>query len=278
MIPFAFKVMIALALVPGYFQADLQAGPTAGAIGETWTLQVDGAERKALVYIPLKSGDGKCAVVFAFHGHGGNRNSAARTFHLHREWLDAITVYMEGLPTVTRLDPEGLRNGWQPDKGMNGDRDLHFFDAVFRKLRDSGRVDDKRIFAMGHSNGGAFTYLLWAERGDTFAAFAPAAAPGLLPLRRAKPKPALHIAGSADRIVPFISQQRTMAAVRRLNECDAAGKEWAPQCTRYESRKSAPFITLIHDGGHPLPSSAPSLIVKFFREIAAYPATKPADH
>ena len=52
-------------------------------------------------------------------------------------------------------------------------------------------MDDKRIYATAHSNGGGFTYLLWAARGERFAAFAPSgsAAPRLL--TRFKPKPVL---------------------------------------------------------------------------------------
>ena len=51
-------------------------------------------------------------------------------------------------------------------------------------LKKDYRVDEKRIYATGHSNGGGFTYLLWAARGDVFAAVAPcaAAAPRSAPL------------------------------------------------------------------------------------------------
>jgi polyhydroxybutyrate depolymerase len=65
---------------------------------------------------------------------------------------------------------------WQKTFGDQNDRDLKFFDAVLATLKKDCRIDEKRVYATGHSNGGAFTYLLWAARGDVFAAVAPCAA------------------------------------------------------------------------------------------------------
>jgi polyhydroxybutyrate depolymerase len=50
------------------------------------------------------------------------------------------------------------------------------FDAVLATLKIAYKVDEKQIYATGHSNGGGFTYLLWAARWDEFAAIAPCAA------------------------------------------------------------------------------------------------------
>ena len=72
-------------------------------------------------------------------------------------------------------DSVGRGAGSQASAGAQEDRDLKFFDAMLADLIKEGRVDERRVYATGHSNGGAFTYLLWAERGDVFAAFAPSA-------------------------------------------------------------------------------------------------------
>jgi polyhydroxybutyrate depolymerase len=141
---------------------------------------VDGVRREALVVIPEATADDQPApVVFVFHGHGGTSRQAARSFGLHTHWPEAIVVYPQGLPTPGRLtDPEGKRNGWQHAAGEQEDRDLKFFDAMLASLKSEHEIDEARIYSTGHSNGGGFTYLLWASRPDVFAAVAPSSAGG----------------------------------------------------------------------------------------------------
>ena len=230
----------------------------------TWT--IDGVEREALICLPSKQSESGVPVVFGFHGHGGNARNGVRKFGFQRYWPEAIAVYMQGLPTPGRLtDPEGKRTGWQHGAGDQNDRDLKFFDAVLTTLRKEHSIDDNRIFASGHSNGGGFTYLLWAERPDVFAAVAPSSASARR-IRFLKPKPAMHIAGRNDPLVRFAWQQRAMDAVREVNGCEQKGREWAENCTLYPSAKGTPFIAFIHPGGHKFPAEAPQLIVRFFKD------------
>src|SRR4051812_38371191 len=78
----------------------------------TWT--VGGVEREALVHVPTHFGPAGAPLVFAFHGHGGSDRQAARSFHLHDAWPDALVVYPQGLPTVGQLtDGSGKEAGWQ---------------------------------------------------------------------------------------------------------------------------------------------------------------------
>jgi len=127
------------------------------------------------------------------------------------------------------------------------------------------RVDEKRIYSTGHSNGGGFTYLLWAERGDVFAAVAPSAAVAVH-VNRLNPKPVLHLAGEEDTLVKYSWQQRMMTAERKLNGCAEEGKPYAPQTTLYPSATGTPVVTFIHPGGHQFHHDAPALIVRFFKE------------
>ena len=88
-------------------------------------------------------------VVFAFHGHGGSMQNAARSFGFHTLWPEAVVVYPQGLNTPDRLtDPEGKKPGWQSAAGDQGDRDLKFFDAVLKNLRQDYKVDSRRIYAI----------------------------------------------------------------------------------------------------------------------------------
>src|SRR5262249_8227617 len=80
----------------------------------SWT--VDGVARRALVFAPTApttAGGGKVPLVFAFHGHGGNMRGAARTMAFQEAWPEALVVYMQGLPTPSKIDPQGRLPGWQ---------------------------------------------------------------------------------------------------------------------------------------------------------------------
>ena len=229
--------------------------------------EVDGVRREALVHVPAKKSEAKVPLVFDFHGHGGTAKNAARTHHLHVTWPEAIVVYPQGLNTPGKLtDPDGKKPGWQSGPGDQKDRDLHFFDAVLASMKKDYPIDEKRIFATGHSNGGAFTYLLWAKRGDSFAAFAPVAAAAGPYFTEAKAKPLFHAASEKDPLVKFALQQRTLDRVKKLNECDPKGEEWAKGCLRYPSKIGTPVVIYLHDEGHRYPEAAPALIVKFFQE------------
>lgn len=245
------------------------AAAAAEGVRRTWT--VDGAEREAILYLPKPGPEGKpvaSPVVLAFHGHGGKATFVQRSMAFQEAWPEAVVVYPQGLLTKTRRDPEGGRAGWQNRPGEFGDRDLKLVDAIMASLRAEGWVDDTRVYATGHSNGGGFTYALWQARPELLAAVAPVAG-GTLAVRSLKPMPCMHVAGRADTIVPFAGQLLVMEAVRQLNGCDTAGTTWAKQCTLYPSKLGTPFIAMITDGGHQYQREAPALIVRFFKEQRA---------
>ena len=240
-----------------------------------WT--VDGVEREALVHIPAGA-KSPLPTVFAFHGHGGNSANAARSFRIHELWPEALVIYPQGLKTPGRLsDPEGKRSGWQHEVGDHGDRDFKFFDAMLKSLRAEGRLDERRVYATGHSNGGAFTYLLWANRGDVLAAVAPSGALHLRSAKQLKPKPALHVAGRNDAGVKFAWQEQMINAVLKVNGCDRDGTKDGEHLTRYASKIDAPVVTYIHDGGHRFPAEAPQLIVDFFKAHPPAATAAPAE-
>ena len=227
---------------------------------------VDGVTREALVHIPASAKSTYAPLIFGFHGHGGSMRNASTQYHFHVLWPEAIVVYPQGLNTAGKLtDPEGKKAGWQNGPGDQADRDLKFFDAMFASLTKDCKVDEKHVFSSGHSNGGGFTYLLWAARGEKFAAMAPSAAAATY-FTLLKPKPVLHVAGENDPLVKFAWQKLMMEKVREINQC-GEGKAWDldKNCTIYESKLGTPVITAIHPGTHTYPKEAPEVIVKFFK-------------
>lgn len=228
--------------------------------------QVDSVIREALLAVPPADTVSPAPVVFCFHGHGGSMRNAARQFHLHEEWPEAVCVYMQGLNTPGRLtDPEGKRAGWQHSAGEQQDRDLKFFDAVLASLRSEYRIDERRIHSTGHSNGGGFTYLLWKERGHLFASMAPSGAAQLRIRDELPPMPLLHIAGTNDPLVKYSWQKATIDAVKSRQQCGPE-QPWKAAAKICHSPLGTPVATLLTTQGHRFPPEAPALIAAFFRE------------
>lgn len=238
---------------------------------QTMDFTVDGVSRSALVYAPPGAKSEPLPVVFVFHGHGGTSRNALNTFGINRLWPEAISVYPQGLNTPGQLtDPDGVRSGWQKAVGDQGDRDLHFFDALLTQLKKDYPVDPRRIYCTGHSNGGGFTYLLWLARPDVFAAVAPCSGAARY-VTQLPPKPAMILGGQNDELVKFEWQEKMMEVVRRINGCDATGEPWQKVGTIYPSKSGTPVVTFTYPGGHSMDPAEPSLIVKFFQEHAIIP-------
>ena len=234
-------------------------------------LTVDGVARSGLVYTPPTARETPAPVVFVWHGHGGSALQIGRSIPMYKLWPEAISVYLQGLNTQGQLtDPEGKKSGWQHAAGAEGDRDLRLFDATLAYLKEHCKVDSRRIFSTGHSNGGGFTYLLWQTRPDVLCAVAPSAAASVrLTDTPFKPKPCMHIAGTQDPLVKFAWQEQAMAKVKEINQCEPEGTPWAQDCTLFPSKVGAPFVAFILPGGtHKFPEQAPPLITKFFQEQA----------
>jgi polyhydroxybutyrate depolymerase len=231
-----------------------------------WTIA--GVTRKALVYIPATAKTKPTPILFTYHGHGGSMQHMYDTRGFDKLWPEAIFICPQGLKTVGKLtDPEGNLPGWLMDAD-SVNRDLKFFDAMLATLQKDYKVDTKRIYATGHSNGGGFTYLLWAMRGDVFAAVAPSASVGGKLTTMLKPKPAMHIMGDADPLVKPEWQRLTCNYLLRLNKCEKTGKKLADYVTEYPSAIGTPFVWYDHPGGHIYPQEANQVVIDFFKRYA----------
>jgi polyhydroxybutyrate depolymerase len=232
----------------------------------TMEWKIAGVTRKALVYIPASAKTKLTPIIFTYHGHGGSMQHMYTTRRFDKLWPEAIFICPQGLKTPGALtDPEGNLPGWQ----MNTDstnNDLKFFDAMLKTLKSDYMVDDKRIYVTGHSNGGGFTYLLWATRGDVFAAVAPSASVAAKLMTMLKPKPAMHIMGEADPLVKPTWQRATCNYLLKLNKCQATGEKISEYTTQYPSAIGTPFVWYLHPGGHIYPEEANAVVIDFFKK------------
>ena len=239
-----------------------------GFVERTWT--VDGVRRTALVRVPAGVA-GQLAVVFGWHGHGGRSTHSATRWGYAEIDKTSVLVFPQGLPTVSPLvDKEGRMPGWQTTVESEGGRDIKLFDTILADLKKEHPVDERRIYSMGHSNGAAFSYLLWQARPEVIAAIGSVAGGLRGDSKSLPPMPVIHVAGEKDPLVKFTWQQATFAAVKRFNACAEEGKPWAKEgvldATIFASTKGAPLVTAIHSGGHEYAKGSTELIVRFFKE------------
>ena len=166
------------------------------------TLKVDGRDRSYLVHIPKKY-DGKTptAVVLALHGAAMNGPMMSVFCGLSKKAEEAgfIAVY----PGGTGM---GVFLTWNAGGRTGEDRadDVAYIRAALDDLGSVVKVDPKRVYATGMSNGGMMCYLLAAELSDRIAAVAPVA--GTMVIEKVDPKrpvPLIHFHGTADTFVTF---------------------------------------------------------------------------
>ena len=234
----------------------------------TRKVTVDNVVRTALVY-PGKDADSiPSPLVFVFHGFTGNSGNIARTTRLHEAWPEATVVYPQGLRTYSKRKQRNVP-AWQAELGMDGDRDLFFVDALLADLREAYRVDERRVYATGSSNGAMFCYILLAVRPAWFAAFAPVAGADDAVEYATVPRPVLIIHGKKDTTVRPEAAQHMRDVLLQLNGCGTAQRPWAPGYIGYEPCASGqPIIWHLHDGGHIWPPDATRQIVRFFKQHA----------
>lgn len=235
----------------------------------TRSLKMGEQERSYLVHVP-KGYDPKkpTLVVLALHGalmtgpmmapfSGLNKKADEESF---------VVIY-----------PSGLGMFWNAGsfrKGMGGKTDdVAFIGKVLDDLGTVVKVDEKRVYACGMSNGAMMCYRLAAELSDRIAAVAPVAGTSLIEeIKLKRPVPVLHFHGRKDTFVPFEGRGRSVDdAIQKwvkLNGCDEKlradvlskdGDEMKVTRKTYGSGKDGAEVVLvvIEGGGHTWPGMKP---------------------
>lgn len=261
---FFYYIITALIFVVATDDASAQ-----NTVPQTLTWTINGETRMAIAYLPPMAKSKPTAVIFAFHGHGGNMLNMYRTRGFDKLWPEAIFICPQGLATPGMLsDPQGKKSGWLMKDTSSLNRDLAFFDAMLKTLRTNYNIDNSKIYATGHSNGGGFTYLLWATRAKEFAAFAPTATAAGKLSDQLSPKPGLHLIGEADPLVKPIMQRLTYNTLLKVNGCANIGLKIDSNVTLYNGKNGNDIVIFSHAGGHEYPKKANPVIIDFFKKYS----------
>lgn len=177
------------------------------ATGEMGTITHDGIERRYRIHVPEGLDARRNApLLVVFHGGGGNAAVASRMGFTELADREKIVV----------LYPEATAGHW--NDGRKGELirekagkidDVGFVIALIEKVRGEYRIDAKRIYATGFSNGGMMSHRMAIERADVFAAIVPGiggiakemATPEKF--RPTEPISVMIIQGTEDPLVPY---------------------------------------------------------------------------
>ncbi len=188
---FALLTLVALAADP--------LGPG----DHTRTVKVGPLNREFVVHIPPKNETSKpMPVVLAFHGAGSNSRQTIGLTALNEKADQAgfIVVYPEG---------SGRFKTWNAGNCCGYARvtdvdDVAFVRAILDDLESAAKIDKRRVFATGISNGAMLCYRLASELSDRIAAIGPVS--GTMGTERCSPKrpvSVMHFHGTDDEFLPY---------------------------------------------------------------------------
>ena len=173
----------------------------------------DGLRREFFLYIPQSIGSKNNPVIFNFHGYSGQ----AQQFFNYTDLVEIsetngiILVYPQGalLNGVTHWN--AAPNGNISTLNKSSVDDLGFFNAMLEEINQDDLIDLKRVYAIGYSNGGFFSYFLACNTDNVLAAIGDVAGTMLVDTYNtcnpSNPIPVLNIHGTYDGVVPYNGNQ-----------------------------------------------------------------------
>lgn len=183
------------------------ATSTALAADSAGRLAVGGRERSYLLHLPPNYAQAAALpLVLVLHGGGGNASNAAMMSGMsaRADRAGFIVAYPNG--TGRRDDRlltwnAGNCCGQALDQGVD---DVGFIRMLIADLAGRYKVDSRRIYVTGMSNGGMMTYRVACELADVIAAAAPVAGALNPPeCRPGRPVPLIIFHGTADQHVLY---------------------------------------------------------------------------
>lgn len=160
-----------------------------------------------MLHVPrgYKSSRKALPVVLNFHGGGGSAQAQAKLSGMNRSANrnNFIVVYPNGTGGLAGVQTfnAGTCCGYASDNNIS---DVAFASAIIDDLIANYRVNRRRIYATGHSNGGMLAYRLACDLSERIAAVASVAGPlGMSDCHPTRPVSILHFHGTADKCAPI---------------------------------------------------------------------------
>jgi polyhydroxybutyrate depolymerase len=179
-------------------------GDALGSEGGELTITVDGAERDALVHMPV-SAEGEAQplpVVIGLHGYNGNPSFLAEYTGLTQKADESGFIAV--LPAGYGVPSEWHFAGYPSISPADTEHDVAFLDALVDRLVRSPCVDAERIYVIGHSMGGGMAEFYGCLRAARLAGIALVAAEHFeLPCQPSRPIAVIAFHAVDDPILPY---------------------------------------------------------------------------
>lgn len=173
------------------------------------SMTVAGYTRSYLLNLPPNYNDSSnFSLVIALHGFSGSASQMEQDYKLTSKSNSArfVIVYPEGVPSDGRFGFRTWNAGTCCDFAMQHNiDDVEFIRQLIQKLTATYKINPKKIYATGMSNGALMTYRLACELSQQLAAIAPVSGTMLTtqPCRPVRPVPVLHIHSALDTKIPY---------------------------------------------------------------------------
>lgn len=169
------------------------------------SFNLNGVERSYIVYIPANYNNTKSVpLVFNFHGYGMTASSQLNycDFRPVADTAGFIIVVPQG--TLLKDKTHWNVGGWTNESTAD---DIGFANAMIDTVSANYKIDSKRIYSTGFSNGGFFSFELACQLGNRIAAIGSVSG-SMTPetyknCNPSRPMPIIQIHGVADSLVLY---------------------------------------------------------------------------
>jgi polyhydroxybutyrate depolymerase len=163
---------------------------------------VTGSVRDYYIYVPNPSSDNPMPLLYLLNGGSAGRTAFEQQSQFKsladREKIVLVVPVGQKLPSN-----EGA---WQLNTDSSSRQDIDYIEAIYNDVASRAAINSNRVYAIGYSLGGMFSYELACQMSSRFAAIGSLA--GSMPVSPSscnpdKNVPILHIHGVQDEIIPY---------------------------------------------------------------------------